>query len=71
VIRVEHRRATPVGGSIEIVVTPSEDTAGRRLTFGVWAIDGSGRVVAAGEINRVIVDRARFLAAASDANAAR
>ncbi|HZM76832.1 MAG TPA: hotdog domain-containing protein [Candidatus Limnocylindrales bacterium] len=64
-IRIEHRRATPVGGSVEITATPSRDVAGSRLTFDVHAIDGSGHVVAAGQIDRAIVDRQRFLASVS------
>jgi len=63
-IRVEHRRATPVGGSVEITATPPP-AADRHLTFDVLAIDGSGQVVAAGQIDRVIVDRGRFLEAAA------
>jgi predicted thioesterase len=61
-IRVEHRRATPVGGSVQINATQPRDVTGSRLTFRVQAIDGSGEVVAAGEIDRAIVDRQRFLA---------
>ena len=61
-IRVEHRRATPVGGSVEITATPPRDLARSRLTFPVQATDGSGEVVAVGEIDRAIVDRQRFLA---------
>lgn len=64
-IRVEHRRATPMGDSIEIIATPPHTVTGRHLTFGVRAVDGSGRIVAAGEIDRVIVDRERFLTAAT------
>jgi fluoroacetyl-CoA thioesterase len=67
-VRIEHRRATRVGGSIEITATPPRDADGRRMTFIVQAIDGSGQVVAVGEIDRVIVDRHRFLATASDAD---
>jgi predicted thioesterase len=67
-IRIEHRRPTAVGGRIEVIATP-RDRAGRRLTFDVQAIDGSAQIVAAGEIERVIVDRDRFLAAAADADA--
>jgi predicted thioesterase len=67
-VRIEHRRATRVGGSIEITATPPREADGRRMTFIVQAIDGSGQVVAAGEIDRMIVDRDRFLAAASDAD---
>jgi predicted thioesterase len=64
-IRVEHRRATTVGDSVEITATPVREAGGRRLTFEVFAVDGSGQVVAAGQIDRVIVDRTRFLEAAS------
>ena len=60
-IRVEHRRATPVGGHVEITAAPPAVT-GRRLTFVVRAVDGSGQIVAEGEIDRAIVDRDRFLA---------
>jgi fluoroacetyl-CoA thioesterase len=67
-IRVEHRRATPVGGSIEISATPPGHVAGNRVTFQVQAIDGSGQVVAAGEIDRAIVDRERFLTSVSAAD---
>ena len=68
-IRIEHRRATPVGGSIEITATPPRDVAGSRLTFRVQAVDGSGEVVATGEIDRAIVDRQRFLASVSAVDA--
>jgi len=64
-IRVEHRRATAVGGSVEVTATPPLDAAGRLLTFHVLAVDGAGRVVAEGQIDRVIVERSRFLEAAS------
>ena len=64
-IRVEHRRATAVGGSVEITATATRGTAGRHLTFEVRAVDDSEQVVAAGQIDRVIVDRDRFLQAAS------
>ena len=59
-VRIEHRRATPVGGSVD-VVAEVQHHVGRRLTFAVQAVDGSGTVVAAGEIHRVVVDRDRFL----------
>jgi len=68
-VRIEHLRATPVGGAVEVTATPSRDTAGRRLTFEVRAVDGSGQVVGRGEIERVIVDRARFLAGVPNAGA--
>jgi predicted thioesterase len=65
-IRIEHRRATPVGGTVDILVTSPNDVGGRRLTFVVQALDDAQRVVGAGEIDRVIVDRARFLADAPE-----
>jgi fluoroacetyl-CoA thioesterase len=34
-IRIEHSRATPVGGSVEITTTPPPDIARSRLTFKV------------------------------------
>jgi predicted thioesterase len=37
-------------------------TEGRRLTFEVRAVDDDGRLVGSGEIDRVLVDRDRFLA---------
>ena len=44
-IRIEHRRATPVGGSVEITATPPRAVAGSRLTFRVQAVDGRHRRV--------------------------
>jgi fluoroacetyl-CoA thioesterase len=64
-IRIGHRRATPVGGSVEITATPAGDAVGRRLTFVVRAVDDAGALVAEGEIIRTIVDRNVFLAAVS------
>ncbi|HJV13905.1 MAG TPA: hotdog domain-containing protein [Propionibacteriaceae bacterium] len=64
-IRIEHRRATPVGASVEISATLPRDVVGSRLTFYVQAVDSSGAVVAAGEIDRATVDRQRFLASVS------
>jgi fluoroacetyl-CoA thioesterase len=68
-IRIEHRRATRVGGSVEITAALPPDVAGSRLTFYVQAVDGSGEVVAVGEIDRAIVDRQRFLASMPAADA--
>ena len=61
-IRVDHPCSTPVGGSVDVTATAPAAAIGRRLTFCVQAIDRSGAVVADGEIDRVMVDRARFLA---------
>ncbi|MEU7058768.1 hotdog domain-containing protein [Streptomyces sp. NPDC046197] len=65
-LRIEHLRATRVGGRVDVCAEPPVRVA-RRLTFRVRAVDGSGTLVAAGEIDRAIVDRERFLAAAYDA----
>ncbi len=62
-VRVQHLRATPVGGRVQVIATGPAQPAGRRLTFTVQALDGAGRTVATGEIERAIVDRERFLAA--------
>ncbi|QMU70563.1 thioesterase family protein [Streptacidiphilus sp. P02-A3a] len=59
-VRVQHRRPTRVGGWVEVAAEPSA-TSGDRLTFTVRATDGSGRVVAEGEIDRAVVDREQFL----------
>ena len=59
-VTVEHLLATGVGGRIELVAqAPQVD--GRRLTFVVTAQDAAGRPVAEGQIDRVVVDRARFI----------
>lgn len=68
-IRVQHLRATPVGGVVEVTATPPIEAESRRLTFTVLAVDGSGRIVAQGEIERAVVERDRFLAGASAAGA--
>jgi predicted thioesterase len=68
-IRIEHRRATVVGDRVEVTATPPRGRS-RLLTFDVLAVDGAGQVVASGEIDRVIVDRNRFLEAASQPKAA-
>ena len=60
-VRVEHRRATRVGDSVEVIAEPPAAATGRRLTFTVEAIDSSGKLVGVGEIDRTIVDRDRFL----------
>ncbi|MBR7839266.1 thioesterase [Actinospica durhamensis] len=65
-VRIQHLRATPVGGRVEVTAAvttrPEQDVPARRLTFTVHAVDGAGQQVAAGEIERAVVDRERFLA---------
>jgi predicted thioesterase len=60
-VRIEHRRATRVGDSVEVIAEPPPTETGRRITFTVRAIDSSGGIIAVGEIDRAIVDRDRFL----------
>ncbi|RVU17654.1 thioesterase [Streptomyces antnestii] len=64
-VRIRHLHATPVGGRVDVLADPPAETEGRQLTFRVRAVDGSGQLVATGEIDRAIVDRRRFLAGAS------
>lgn len=59
-VRIEHRRATHVGGTVEVIATPSS-IGERRITFQVKAVDDDDKVVASGEIDRAIVDRSTFL----------
>jgi fluoroacetyl-CoA thioesterase len=60
-VRIEHRRPTTVGECVEVDAEAPDAAARLRPPFVVRAIDGSGEVVAAGEIDRAIVDRNRFL----------
>lgn len=59
-VRIEHLRSTPVGGAVEVDATLSAPPEARRLTFEVSAVDDHGDRVAAGQIERVVVDRERF-----------
>lgn len=57
-VRVDHRRPTAVGGTVTATATlvSGPDEKGR-LRFEVTAVDGDGTTVAAGEIDRVVVER--------------
>ncbi|MFF8726964.1 thioesterase family protein [Streptomyces sp. NPDC015171] len=68
-VRVEHLRATRVGGAVEVTAEPRSAPTLGRLTFAVRAVDGAGRTVASGEIERAVVDRERFLAPPPEAGA--
>ncbi|WP_210650599.1 thioesterase family protein [Nocardioides sp. SYSU D00065] len=60
-VQVEHLAASPVGASVEVSAS-SAYVDGRLHRFTVAARDaGSGKVLAAGEITRVVVDAERFL----------
>src|SRR5690349_13977100 len=58
-VRLDHLAATPVGGRVEVTATV-QHRDGRLVRFDVAAIDRSGRVVATGEVYRVVVERERF-----------
>jgi predicted thioesterase len=60
-IAVEHLKATPVGAEV-ITTATVQHVDGRLLRFDVVAEQVDGVVVGHGEITRVRVDRARFLA---------
>ena len=69
-VRLQHTAASPVGMRVTVV---AELTAvdGRRLTFRVEAIDAAGTVAGLGTVERVVVDRDRFLARLPQARRAR
>ncbi len=60
-VELEHRSATTVGATVSVT---AELVAldGRLLRFSVAAEDADGRLLATGEVTRVVVDRERFLA---------
>lgn len=58
-VRLRHRRPSSVGDTVEVSAGPP-GRDGSRLTFRVRAVDGSGELVADGEVDRVVVDRERF-----------
>ena len=60
-VQVEHLAASPVGAEVEVTASSAYED-GRLHRFTVSARDTtSGRVLAAGEITRVVVDAERFL----------
>ncbi|MFF4774999.1 thioesterase family protein [Microtetraspora fusca] len=59
-VELEHRAPSPVGMHVEISAELT-DVDGRRLGFAITAVDKTGRLVATGRIERVVVDRERFL----------
>ena len=59
-VRVAHLAPTAVGGSVTATATLCE-ADGKRLVFNVSVTDGAGVVVGRGQIERSLVDRARFL----------
>lgn len=61
---LDHVRASPVGSVVRVSAGLIE-VDGRSLRFEVVATNGTGAVVGRGEVTRVLVDRARFLATTS------
>lgn len=60
-VQVEHLAASPVGAEVEVSASSAYED-GRLHRFTVSARDtGDGKVLAAGEITRVVVDAGRFL----------
>ena len=53
--------ASPVGMRVTVTAQLT-GVDGRRVTFAIEAVDASGTVVGLGTVERVVVDRARFLA---------
>ena len=60
-IRLEHTAASPVGMTVTITAELTV-VDGRRLTFRVEAADAKGTVAGLGTVERVVVDRDKFLA---------
>jgi fluoroacetyl-CoA thioesterase len=59
-VKIEHLKATPVGGTIRCECSKGMSD-GRRLIFHVGAFDEDDEPVAAGEIQRRVVDSDRFM----------
>jgi fluoroacetyl-CoA thioesterase len=63
-VEVEHRLPTPIGRTV-VATARLAKVDGRRLLFEVIVTEG-GQTVAEGRVERVMVDRHRFLAKAFD-----
>jgi predicted thioesterase len=59
-VELEHRAASPVGASVQVTASASY-VDGRLHRFSVVAHHPDGKVVATGEITRLVVDADRFL----------
>src|SRR6187399_1229333 len=59
-VELEHRAASPVGGEVRVTASASY-VDGRLHRFTVVAHHEDGKVVATGEITRLVVDAAKFL----------
>ena len=65
-VALEHTRATPVGAAVHVQAELTH-VDGRALRFAVAAHDDVGRVLATGELTRVLVGAEQFLARFSGA----
>ena len=63
-VRLDHLAASPVGTSVRVTAA-LEAQDGRLLRFAVQAQDADERLLATGEVTRVLVDPERFLARVS------
>jgi predicted thioesterase len=59
-VELEHRVATPIGKTV-VAIAQLAKVDGRRLLFEVVVTEG-GQTVAEGRVERVMLDRQRFLA---------
>ncbi|HEY6501765.1 MAG TPA: thioesterase family protein [Streptosporangiaceae bacterium] len=60
-VRLEHTAASPVGMRVTVTAELT-GVDGRRVTFAIEATDAGGTVVGLGTVERVVVDREKFLA---------
>jgi fluoroacetyl-CoA thioesterase len=60
-VSLEHLAASGIGEEVRVTATVTHRD-GRLLRFEVVAVDSREQVVGHGEVTRVVVDRARFLA---------
>jgi predicted thioesterase len=60
-VAVDHVLPSAVGALVTVEAELS-GRDGRLLRFAVSAVDGTGRLVASGSVDRAVVDRLRFLA---------
>jgi fluoroacetyl-CoA thioesterase len=67
-VAVDHQVAVAVGDEVDITAELVH-VDGRLLRFEVAAHDAAGRLVATGQVTRVVVDRERFLARVQSSSA--
>ena len=61
-VALEHLAASPLGQEVEVTAAASYvDGRLHRFTVSARHLGGNGKVVASGEVTRVVVDGARFL----------